>query len=121
MAKPFDFAVLVARVTALIRRTQPAIPPKVRHQGLVLDIARRHATQAGRELKLTPKEFAVLELLLASDGRVVSAEELLRRVWDENADPFTSAVKITISRLRGKLSDPALIETVAGAGYRVRR
>jgi len=98
LAKPFAFAVLVARITALARRAQPSIPPMLEHGDLVLD---------------------VLELLLAAQGRVVSAEELLERVWDEAADPFTAAVKVTISRLRAKLGDPPVIETVAKAGYRI--
>jgi DNA-binding response OmpR family regulator len=86
---------------------------------LMLDTATRSARRAGRPLVLRPKEFAVLELLLASEGRVISAEELLERVWDEAADPFTGAVKITISRLRAKLGDPPVIETIAKAGYRI--
>jgi DNA-binding response OmpR family regulator len=85
----------------------------------VLDSAKRRAQRSGRDLELTPKEFGALELLLAAQGRVVSAEELLERVWDENADPFTGAVRITMSRLRAKLGDPPVIETVAKAGYRI--
>jgi len=119
LPKPFDFPVLVARIGALARRAHPAVPPLLRHGDLVVDTARRHACRAGRPLELTPKEFGVLELLLASGGRAVSAEELLQRVWDEFADPFTSAVKITISRLRAKLGDPPLIETAPKAGYRI--
>ena len=119
LPKPFDFPVLVARIGALFRRAQPAIPPLLRHGDLVLDSARRQAARAGRPLELAPKEFGVLELLLASKGRIVSAEELLVRVWDENADPFSSAVKITISRLRAKLGEPQLIETVPKSGYRI--
>jgi DNA-binding response OmpR family regulator len=118
LAKPFDFPVLVARIGALARRAHPAVPPLLRHGDLVVDTARRRAARAGRPLELSPKEFGVLELLLASGGRTVSAEELLQRVWDEFADPFTTAVKITISRLRAKLGDPPLIETV-GHGYRI--
>jgi DNA-binding response OmpR family regulator len=117
LPKPFDFPVLVARIGALFRRAQPAIPPVLRHGDLVLDTARRHATRAGRRLDLSPKEFGVLELLLAAQGRAVSAEELLERVWDEAADPFTAAVKLTLSRLRAKLGEPALIETVPKSGY----
>jgi DNA-binding response OmpR family regulator len=117
LAKPFDFPVLVARIGALFRRAQPAIPPLLRHGDLVLDTVRREASRAGRPLELTPKEFGVLELLLAGGGRAVSAEELLERVWDEAADPFTAAVKITISRLRAKLGEPQVIETVPKAGY----
>ena len=119
LPKPFDFPVLVARIGALARRSQPSIPPVLQSGDVVLDTARRSARRAGRWLELTPKEFGVLELLLAAQGRVVSAEELLARVWDEAADPFTGAVKVTISRLRAKLGGPALIETVARAGYRI--
>ncbi|WP_031515536.1 response regulator transcription factor [Streptomyces sp. NRRL F-5123] len=119
LAKPFDFPVLVARIAALARRAHPAVPPVVRHGDLLLDSARRTAARGGRELALTPKEFGVLELLLAAGGRTVSAEELLDRVWDEAADPFTSAVKITVSRLRTKLGAPPVIETVARSGYRI--
>jgi DNA-binding response OmpR family regulator len=117
LAKPFDFPVLVARIGALFRRAQPAIPPLLRHGDLVLDTVRREASRAGRPLDLTPKEFGALELLLAAGGRAVSAEELLERVWDEAADPFTAAVKITISRLRAKLGEPQVIETVPKSGY----
>jgi DNA-binding response OmpR family regulator len=119
LPKPFDFPVLVARIGALTRRAQPAIPPLLRRADLVLDSAQHRAFRAGRPLELAPKEFGVLELLLASEGRSVSAEELLARVWDEAADPFTNAVKITVSRLRAKLGDPPLIETVAKSGYRI--
>jgi DNA-binding response OmpR family regulator len=119
LAKPFDFPVLVARIQALVRRAQPAIPPVFRHGDLELDTAQRRASRSGRVLDLAPKEFGVLELLLASQGRSVSAEELLERVWDEAADPFTNAVKVTISRLRAKLGDPPMIETVAKSGYRI--
>jgi DNA-binding response OmpR family regulator len=119
LPKPFDFPVLIARIGALTRRTQPALPPVLRHGDLVVDTARRRAFRAGRPLALAPKEFGVLELLLASQGRTVSAEELLERAWDEFADPFTNAVKITISRLRRKLGDPPVIQTIAQAGYRI--
>jgi DNA-binding response OmpR family regulator len=119
LAKPFDFPVLVARIGALLRRAQPAIPPLLCRDDLEVDTARRLARRRGRELGLAPKEFGVLELLLASQGRTVSAEELLERVWDEAANPFTSAVKITVSRLRSKLGDPPIIQTVPGSGYRV--
>jgi DNA-binding response OmpR family regulator len=119
LSKPFDFPVLVARIGALTRRAQPAIPPLLRHGDLVLDSAQHRVTRDGLEIELAPKEFGVLELLLASQGRCVSAEELLARVWDEAADPFTNAVKITVSRLRAKLGEPPLIETVAKAGYRI--
>jgi DNA-binding response OmpR family regulator len=119
LPKPFDFPVLVARIGALTRRAQPAIPPLLRHEDLVLDTAQHRVSRAGREIELAPKEFGVLELLLAAQGRSVSAEEFLARVWDEAADPFTNAVKITISRLRSKLGDPPIIETVAKSGYRI--
>jgi DNA-binding response OmpR family regulator len=119
LSKPFDFPVLVARITALARRAQPSIPPVLRSGDVVLDTARRSARRGSLPLNLAPKEFGVLELLLAAQGRVVSAEELLARVWDEAADPFTGAVKITIHRLRGKLGEPPVIETVAKAGYRI--
>jgi DNA-binding response OmpR family regulator len=119
LGKPFDFPVLVARIGALARRAQPSIPPVLEHGDVVLDTAKRSAQRAGRDLELTPKEFGALELLLAAHGRVVSAEELLERVWDENADPFTGAVRITISRLRAKLGAPPVIETFAKAGYRI--
>ena len=119
LRKPFEFPELVARIEALARRTTPASPPVLRCGDLELDTAQRRSSRSGRPLDLTPKEFGVLELLLAAQGRVVSAEELLERVWDERADPFTQAVKITMSRLRAKLGDPPLIETVPQAGYRV--
>jgi DNA-binding response OmpR family regulator len=119
LPKPFDFPVLVARIGALLRRAQPAIPPLLRRGDLTLDTAQRRAFRGNQRLELAPKEFGVLELLLAAQGRIVSAEELLERVWDEAADPFTSAVKITISRLRAKLGDPPIIETVAKSGYRI--
>ena len=119
LAKPFDFPVLVARIGALFRRAQPAIPPVLRRGDLVVDTGRRRAWRAGRPLDLAPKEFGVLELLLAAQGRAVSAEELLERVWDEHADPFTAAVKITTGRLRAKLGDPPLIDTVPRSGYRI--
>ncbi|HEY4853629.1 MAG TPA: response regulator transcription factor [Streptosporangiaceae bacterium] len=119
LPKPFAFAELVARIRALLRRAQPALPPVLNHGDLRLDPARRAVSRGGRPLDLGPKEFGSLELLLAAQGRVVSAEELLERVWDEMADPFTTSVKVTISRLRRKLGDPPVIETVAQAGYRI--
>jgi DNA-binding response OmpR family regulator len=119
LPKPFDFPVLVARITALFRRAQPAIPPVLRHGDVVLDTARRCASRGDRPLALAPKEFGVLELLLGSQGRTVSTEELLERVWDENADPFTNTVRMTMVGLRRKLGGPPAIETVVGAGYRV--
>jgi DNA-binding response OmpR family regulator len=119
LPKPFAFAELVARLRALFRRAQPALPPVLAHAGVVLDPARRSVTRDGRPLDLGPKEFGVLELLLAAQGRIVPAEELLERVWDQMADPFTTAVKVTVSRLRRKLGAPQLIETVPQAGYRI--
>jgi DNA-binding response OmpR family regulator len=119
LPKPFAFAELLARIAALLRRAQPALAPVLVRGDLELDSARRRAHRAGRPLELGPKEFGVLELLLAAQGRVVSAEELLERVWDEAADPFTTAVKVTISRLRRKLGDPPMIETIPQAGYRI--
>jgi len=119
LPKPFAFEELVARVHALARRA-PAAPPLLVRGDVTLDRARRRATRAGRELSLTRKELGVLEVLLAADGAVVSAEELLERVWDENADPFTRTVAVTLGRLRRKLGRPDVIETVVGTGYRVR-
>jgi DNA-binding response OmpR family regulator len=119
LPKPFAFAELVARVQALFRRAQPAIPPLLVHDDLELDTNKRRASRGGRALELGPKEFGVLEVLLAAQGRAVATEELLFRVWDEEADLFTTAVKVTISRLRRKLGDPPLIETIPQAGYRI--
>ncbi len=119
LPKPFAYAELVARVRAIARRNQPALPTMLTHADLALDPARRVATRGGNRLPLTPKEFAVLEYLLTARNRVVSAEELLDRVWDEAADPFTTTVKATINRLRGKLGEPPLIETVPRSGYRI--
>jgi DNA-binding response OmpR family regulator len=119
LAKPFDFAELVARIRALARRSVPAVPPVLENGDLSLDPGRHVAFRAGRRLDLSPKEFALLECLLAAPGRVVSAEELLDRVWDEAADPFTTTVKTTMRRLRGKLGEPPVIETVREAGYRI--
>src|ERR1035438_431425 len=119
LPKPFDFSELVARVRALGRRATPAAPPMLEAGGLVLDPSRRVALRGGRRLELSPKEFSVLECLLASGDRVVSTEELLERVWDDAADPFTTAVKTTIRRLRAKLGEPPLIETVREVGYRI--
>jgi len=119
LPKPFDFAELVARVRALGRRSTPPIPPTLSYADITLDPARRIVSRAGRLLDLSPKEFALLECLLASTGVVLSAEELLERVWDEFADPFTSAVKHTMRRLRIKLGDPSVIHTVREGGYRL--
>jgi two-component system, OmpR family, response regulator VanR len=119
MPKPFAFAELVARVRALARRSGSAHPPTLRANGIELDPARHTVTRNGDPVELTPKEFAVLEALLAAGGAVVSNDELVERVWDENADPFTNSVRMTVLRLRRKLGDPPPIETVKGAGYRV--
>ena len=119
LPKPFAFAELVARIRALLRRPAPRLPPVLVSGDIALDPSRRQVSRAGRALDLGPKEFGVLELLLSAQGRVVPAEEILERVWDEMADPFTSAVKVTMSRLRRKLGDPPVIETVAQAGYRI--
>jgi DNA-binding response OmpR family regulator len=119
LPKPFAFAELVARIRALARRTHPAVPPVLTAKGITLDPARRVVTRYGRNLDLGPKELALLELLMAARGRVVSAEELLERAWDEMADPFSTSVKVTVSRLRRKLGEPPAIETVAQAGYRI--
>ncbi len=119
LPKPFDFAELVARIRALGRRAGARLPASLERGDLSLDPARRVAVRAGRRLPLTAKELAVLECLLAADGRPVPAEELLERVWDEAADPFTSTVKTTIGRLRAKLGDPPVIQTVRESGYRI--
>jgi DNA-binding response OmpR family regulator len=119
LPKPFDFTELVARIQALGRRPGAPPPAGLAYRDLSVDPARRTATRAGSRLALTPKEFAVLECLLKADGLPVPAEELLRRVWDEAADPFTTTVKTTIGRLRAKLGDPPVIETVRESGYRI--
>jgi DNA-binding response OmpR family regulator len=119
LPKPFAFTELIARIRALRRRSGPTLPTILSCADLRLDPARRTATRAGRRLALRPKEFAVLEHLMSAGGRVVPAEELLERVWDEAADPFTATVKVTIGRLRGKLGTPPLIETVRAGGYRI--
>jgi len=119
LPKPFDFAELVARIRALARRSAAAVPPVLAAGELSVDPARRVAVRAGRRLDLSPKEFGVLECLVSAGGRVVPAEELLDRVWDSEADPFTTAVKTTIRRLRLKLGDPPVIHTVREGGYRI--
>ena len=121
LPKPCDFSELVARVRALARRPGAALPPLLSSGDITLDPSRRAATRAGRRLPLNPRELAVLEVLLSVDDAVVSAEEILQRVWDEFADPFSQAVRTTISRLRAKLGDPPVIETVPKAGYRISR
>ena len=119
VAKPFAFAELVARVRALARRSGPARPPALSRNGLELDPAARTVTRDGRPVELTPKEFGVLEALLEAEGAVVSSAHLVERVWDENADPFTNSVRMTVMKLRRKLGNPPLVETVKGVGYRV--
>ena len=119
LTKPFAFPELVARIRALGRRSTPAVPPVLRAGDLELDPAKRTVTRSGRPLELTRKEFGVLEVLLAAGGSVVSSEELLERVWDENADPFTTTVRVTMMTLRRKLGEPGIVDTVVGSGYRV--
>jgi DNA-binding response OmpR family regulator len=119
LAKPFHFPELVARIRALARRNGNARPAVLSRGDVELDPARRTATRGGRDLRLSRKELGVLEALMEADGAAVSAEELLERVWDENADPFTNTVRMTVMTLRRKLGDPPFVETVPGAGYRV--
>ena len=119
LSKPFEFPELVARIRALARRPGQSLPPTLVHHDLELDASRRVATRAGSRLSLSSKEFAVLEILLGAQGTVVSSEQLLERVWDNEANPFSQAVKTTVSRLRAKLGDPPVIDTVAKAGYRI--
>ncbi|MGC2191786.1 MAG: response regulator transcription factor [Candidatus Dormiibacterota bacterium] len=119
LGKPFAMAELIARIRALSRRLGAALPPTLAKGNLRLSPTLRVATRGGERLSLSPKEFAVLEYLLSASGRAVSAEELLEHVWDENADPFSATVKVTIRRLRAKLGDPPIVETVSQGGYRV--
>jgi DNA-binding response OmpR family regulator len=119
LPKPFDYAELVARVQALGRRCQAALPPVLERHGILLDAPRRQAFRDGRYLPLSRKEYAVLEVLLRAQGTVVSAEDLLEQAWDEHADPFTTAVRVTVSKLRAKLGEPPVIETLPGTGYRL--
>ncbi|MFI0371277.1 response regulator transcription factor [Actinomadura sp. 1N219] len=119
LAKPFAFDELVARIQALGRRAAPPLPPVLEHAGITLDTARRQVFRDGRYLPLSPKEFAVLEVLMRARGTLVSTEELLERAWDEHTDPFTTVVKVTMSKLRSKLGDPPVIVTVPGSGYRL--
>jgi DNA-binding response OmpR family regulator len=120
LAKPFAFAELVARVRALGRRALAVVPPVLERSGLRLDPHHRETYRDGRYISLSRKEFAVLEELLRAGGAVVSAETLLEKVWDENMDPFTTIVRVTISGLRRKLGEPQLIETITAVGYRIR-
>jgi two-component system, OmpR family, response regulator VanR len=119
LPKPFEWKELVARIRALARRAGRGRPAVLRRGDLELDPARRTVTRSGAELDLTPKEFGVLEALMSADGAAVSAEDLLQQVWDEHADPFTNTVRMTVMTLRRKLGQPAVLETVMGAGYRV--
>ncbi|MBB5140396.1 DNA-binding response OmpR family regulator [Thermocatellispora tengchongensis] len=119
LTKPFAFAELAARVHALGRRARPATPPVLRRAGITLDPARREVYRDGRYVPLSKKEFAVLAELMRADGAVVSSEALLEKAWDENADPFTGVVRLTILKLRRKLGDPPVVETVPGVGYRI--
>jgi len=119
LTKPFAFAELVARIQALGRRANPAQKPVMEWNGIVLDTPRHHVSRDGLPLRLTPKEFAVLRVLLCSDGAVVSSEDLLEQAWDEHIDPFTNAVRATVMTLRKKLGEPAVIQTVPRVGYRL--
>jgi DNA-binding response OmpR family regulator len=119
LAKPFHLAELVARIRALARRSRRPLPPRLVRGDLELDPVHRSVRRAGTPVALSPKEFAVLELLLGAQGAVISTEELLERAWDDAVDPFTNAVRMTVSRLRAKLGDPPVIETVTPVGYRI--
>ena len=119
LTKPFELRELVLRLRALDRRRVHHRPPVREIAGLRLDPFRREVHREGRYVALTRKQFAVLEVLVAAEGGIVSAEDLLKRAWDENADPFTNAVRITVSALRKRLGEPSIIATVAGAGYRI--
>jgi DNA-binding response OmpR family regulator len=119
LSKPFHFPELVLRVRALARRRPTAHGHIFRAAGIELDPLRRDVTREGRRLELSPKEFGVLEALMRAGSGILSAESLLEQVWDENADPFTKTVQVTVGRLRRKLGEPPAIETIAGAGYRI--
>jgi DNA-binding response OmpR family regulator len=119
LPKPFAFVELVARVRALGRRARPAIPPRLERAGIALDPARREVFRDGRFVPLSRKEFAVLEELLRAEGSVVSTEQLLERAWDENIDPFTNVVRVTVMTLRRKLGSPPVVATVPGVGYQI--
>jgi DNA-binding response OmpR family regulator len=120
LTKPFAFAELSARVHALIRRARPAAPPVLERAGIRLDPAQREVFRDGRPIPLVNKEFAVLTELLRADGAAVSTEQLLEKAWDEHTDPFTNVVRVTVMKLRRKLGEPQVVETVPGVGYRVR-
>jgi DNA-binding response OmpR family regulator len=119
LTKPFAFPELVARIRTLARRSRPASPPELRRAGIVLSSHRREVFRDGRYISVSRKEFAVLEELLLGEGAVVSSEQLLERVWDENVDPFTNVLRVTVMTLRRKLGEPAVVETVSGVGYRI--
>jgi DNA-binding response OmpR family regulator len=119
LPKPFHLVELVARIRALARRSRRALPPKLTYRDLELDSAQRVVMRAGKPVALTPKEFAVLEVLMGADGAVVTTEEILERAWDDATDPFTNAVRMTVSRLRAKLGDPPVVQTVTPVGYRI--
>ncbi|WP_430791831.1 response regulator transcription factor [Actinoplanes sp. G11-F43] len=119
LTKPFAFDELVARIQVLARRTAPALPPVLERDGVLVDVGARTATRDGRELGLTAKEFGVLHALMRARGQAVSMEDLLEQVWDENIDPFTNVVPVTVRNLRRKLGEPQVIHTVPRAGYRL--
>ena len=119
LTKPFAFAELVARIQALARRARPALPPVLERAGVLLDLPRHQVSRDGRHISLSPKEFAVLEVLMRAEGATVSAEDLLEKAWDEHADPFTHTVRMTILKLRRKLGDPPVVLTDPGVGYRI--
>ncbi|GAA3418003.1 response regulator transcription factor [Streptosporangium vulgare] len=119
LTKPFDFPELVARLRALARRSPQSVPPVLSRAGITLDPGRREVFRDGRYVALSPKEFAVLEILMRADGGLVSAEDLLEKAWDENISYFTNSVRVTVMTLRKKLGSPPVVETVTGSGYRL--
>jgi DNA-binding response OmpR family regulator len=119
LPKPFAFSELTARVRALGRRAVAPLPPVLERAGIRLDPNKREVVRDGNPVHLSPKEFAVLEVLMRAEGSVVSAEQMLEKAWDENTDPFTNVVRVTVMTLRRKLGEPAVIMTVPGAGYRI--
>nr|WP_018636423.1 response regulator transcription factor [Parafrankia elaeagni] len=120
LPKPFDMRELVARLRALGRRTQRAAPPVLRWRDIVLDASHRTALRGDRDLRLTNREFALLETLMLADGAVLSAEQLMESVWDDRLDPFSNAVRVTVLTLRRKLGDPPAIMNIPSAGYRLK-
>ncbi|MGG7465395.1 MULTISPECIES: response regulator transcription factor [unclassified Plantibacter] len=119
LSKPFEFPELVARLRALVRRNVESRPPILELAGVRLDPFRREVFRGGSYIKLSRKEFAVLEVLMQAGGGVVSAETLLEKAWDENVDPFTNTIRVTVSNLRRRLGSPWVIQTVPAAGYRI--